>query len=90
MQKKSREQQLLSGALYRVGDVVTTTTTVPVVDHLNAKAGGALPGWKWRITEVFVQKNGSGFVLRYAVVAHTAPKMYHATLTPKSIARKIQ
>jgi hypothetical protein len=80
--------ELLATALYKPGDVVTTNGTVNVFDNRQRAAGGALPGWKWRITAVTVVATGCGLSLRYAVVADSAPQMYSATLRAKNIARK--
>ena len=85
----TREEQLLATALYKPGDVVVTNDTVKVLDNRQRPASGALPGWKWRITEVFVAQTGSGYALRYSAVAHTAPEMYRTTLRAKQIARKV-
>ena len=85
----SREEQLLANAVYKVGDVVVTNGTVRVFDNRQSPASGALPGWKWRVTEVYVATTGSGYALRYAVVADSAPLMYQATLRPQQIARKV-
>lgn len=88
--RMSREQQLLAAALYKPGDVVVTNCTVKVFDNRQRPASGALPGWLWRITEVYVEATGSGYSLRYAAVAHTAPEMYQGVLRAKQIARKVQ
>lgn len=88
--KLSREEQLLAQALYKVGDVVVTNCDVPVLDNRGRAAGGASPGWLWRVTEVAVVQTGSGLALRYAVVAHRAPELYNGTLRPKQIARKVE
>jgi hypothetical protein len=88
--KVSREAQLLATALYKPGDVVTTNGTVRVFDNRQRPACGALPGWLWRIAEVYVAATDSGLSLRYKVVADTAPEMYSATLRAKDIARKVK
>lgn len=86
----SRESQLLAAAVYRVGDVVVTDVSVRCFDNRNEPDGYAAPGWWWRITGVRVVQTRSGHALRYDAVADSAPEMYHGTIRPKQIARKVK
>lgn len=86
---QTREEACLAKALYKVGDIVVTTDTVKVFDNRNRPDGGALPGWRWRIVEVYTEQSGRSLLLRYKAVAAIAPEAYYGIIRPNQISRKV-
>jgi hypothetical protein len=78
--------KVLSGAKYKIGDVVITRAPVRVkVVGRDKTDGWADPGWLWRVVGVRTVNR----TLRYAVVAHRAPGMYHQTFRDTDINRTV-
>jgi hypothetical protein len=72
---------------FRVGDVVVTRGPVSIrVIGTSGSDGWADPGWRWLVMAVVIE----GRVLRYKVVAESAPQLYHQLLRESQIAKRVE